>query len=112
MDILEKLKLIKEAALDKKADDIVILDLRHVAVFCDSFVVASGKSSVQVKAIVANIDDSLRKHRVKSHHIEGTNESGWVLMDYGDVLVHIFLDETRKFYGIEKLWEDAVIIDV
>ena len=95
---------IAKAASDKKALDIVTLDMRRIPSVSDYFVVASGSSTTQVRAISDNIADVLKKKGERVWHIEGAGEALWVLLDYGDVVAHIFLEETRRFYELEKLW--------
>lgn len=95
------------AASDKKAKDILILNLYDLSTIADYFVICSGESTTQVKAITEQIKESLGKKSVKPIGVEGLTYSHWVLMDYGDVIVHIFEGETRSFYELEKLWIDA-----
>jgi ribosome-associated protein len=104
---LEKVSLAARLANDKKAVDLKVLDLQGVAVFTDYFVICSGDSTTQVKAIVDNIEDGLAAQKVKPLGIEGRSHAHWVLMDYGDVIVHVFERETREYYELEKLWLDA-----
>ena len=98
---------IANAAAEKKALDIVIVDMRKVPGVCDYFVIASGASTTQVRAIADNIVKKLKEHHEKLWHIEGAREALWILLDYGDVVGHVFLDETRRFYDLEHLWSDA-----
>ena len=100
----QTVQLIQAACEDKKAEDIVILDIRKLSSIADYFVVASGTSDRHVRAIADNVVDSLRAKKVKCYHEEGLQESRWVLLDFSDVMVHIFHPETRKFYNIERLW--------
>ena len=100
------------AALDKKAKDLLILDLQGLTTIADYFVICSGESTTQVKAIQEQIVSKLKEASVAPVGIEGLTYSHWVLIDYGDVIVHIFEEETRKFYEIEKLWIDAKRIPV
>ncbi len=93
--------------LDKKAREVVIMDLRGLTTMTDFFVLGSGESDVQVKAIVDHIDHSLRAEHTRAYHIEGAQQLSWVLMDYIDVIAHVFLSEAREFYGLERLWADA-----
>jgi ribosome-associated protein len=95
------------AAEDKKALDIVVLDVREVTTLADYFVICSGVTSRQVKAIADEIDFRLSAERVFPHHIEGFPDCHWVLMDYGDIVVHIFDEETREYYDLDGLWGDA-----
>jgi ribosome-associated protein len=95
-------------ALDKKATDVVALDLRDVAGYTDYFVIASGGSDRQTKAIHDGIQEGLKKqHGVLPRRVEGLTESRWILMDYLDVVVHVFTPDTRDFYRLESLWGDV-----
>ena len=95
------------AAVDKKAGDVLVLDLQGLTTITDYFVICSGESTTQVKAITEEIEERFRAEGVKPLGIEGLSHGRWVLMDYNDVIVHIFEEETRKFYELEKLWIDA-----
>jgi len=95
-------------ALDKKGEDVVIMDVRGVSNATDFFVIASASSDVQINAIATNVEKMLRKdYKIHINHKEGSGSSSWVLLDYIDVLVHIFHKEKRGFYGLEDLWADA-----
>ncbi|UCD38583.1 MAG: ribosome silencing factor [Fidelibacterota bacterium] len=98
--------------LDKKAKEITILDVRLLTSVTDFFVLCTGESDVQIKAIVDHVNESLRAENTKPYHIEGYDQLSWVLMDYVDVVAHIFLPETREYYGLERLWADAKISTV
>jgi ribosome-associated protein len=100
------------AALDKKAADVVVLDLRQTPAFTDFFVLCSGQNQRQVKAIVDAVEETLRAGRVKAAHIEGYDRAEWVLMDFFTFIVHVFTPQTRAFYSLERLWGDAHRIDV
>ena len=95
---------IARAASDKKALDIITLDMRRIPSVSDYFVIASGSSTTQVRAISDNIVDVLRDKGERVWHIEGAREALWILLDCGDVVAHVFLEDTRKFYRLEKLW--------
>ena len=95
------------AALDKRAGDLVVLDVQRVSGVTDYFLICSGKSTTQLETIAEAIRVELRSEGVNVLHAEGVAESGWVLLDYGDVLVHVFLEETRSYYARERLWGDA-----
>jgi len=95
------------AAEEKKAEDIQVMDMRTVMVDTDFFVVCSATTLVQVRAITNEIMDTLAKGGYKLQGQEGKNNNSWVLLDYGAVVVHIFLDEDRNYYNLEKLWADA-----
>jgi ribosome-associated protein len=96
------------AASDKKAHDLVVLDLRPVATFTDYFLIASGTNPRQVQAITDEITERLRREGTRAERIEGYKTAEWVLMDYGDFIVHIFEDKARRFYDLERLWREGV----
>jgi len=101
-----------QTALDKKANDVVVLDLRHTAAFTDFFVLCSGQNTRQVQAIADALEQSLRGHGIRASHVEGYDKAEWVLMDFFSFIVHIFTPHTRAFYSLERLWGDADRIDV
>jgi len=107
VDALETALRAAEAADAKKALDILVLDLRGLTTSADYFVICSGASSTQVGAIADGIGEALAREGVRPSHIEGGSEASWVLMDVGDVVVHIFQEEARTYYGLERLWGDA-----
>ena len=100
------------AALDKKASDVVVLDLRSTPAFTDHFVLCSGQNPRQVKAIADAIEDAMRAAKVKPSHIEGYDRAEWILMDYFSFIVHVFVPQTREFYSLERLWGSAERIAV
>lgn len=100
------------AAVDKKALDVVVLDLRKASAFTDFFMIFTGSNVRQVQAIADAIQAALGKEGTKPAIIEGMSRGEWVLIDYFDFIVHIFTPVTREFYGLEKLWGDAERIDV
>jgi ribosome-associated protein len=100
------------AALDKKASDVVVLDLRGTPAFTDFFVLCSGQNQRQVKAIADSVEESLRGVRIRPAHIEGYDRSEWVLMDFFSFIVHVFAPHTRQFYALERLWGDAKRIEI
>jgi ribosome-associated protein len=95
------------AAEGRKAEDLRVLHLAEVTDFTDYFLVMTGASERQVQAIADAVDEALRARKVRPLHIEGSRTGTWVLMDYGDFVVHVFEQETRRFYGLERLWTDA-----
>ncbi len=95
------------AALDKKALDLVVLDVRRISGIADYFLLCSGRSTTHIQAIADAIRDELKAEGVRPRHVEGMPESGWILLDYGNILVHIFLEDTRAYYALERLWGDA-----
>jgi ribosome-associated protein len=106
------LQTVVDAAQDKKAADIVVLDLRKVGAFTDYFVICSGQNPRQVKAIADAVDETLRKAHVKPAHVEGYDRAEWVLIDCFDFIVHVFGRETRRFYALEGLWGSAERVDI
>jgi ribosome-associated protein len=96
-------------ALDKRAEDVIIIDLRKLNAPTDYFVICSGAAGRQVKAITDNILEGTAEKGLKPWHVEGYGASKWVLIDYVDVVVHVFHGETREFYSLETLWGDAPI---
>lgn len=98
-----------EFALEKKAFDVKILDLRKLSSVCDFFVICSANVEVHAKAIADGIMENLQKRGINFWHNEGYQACRWILLDYVDVVIHIFLPEVRKFYALEKLWGDAKI---
>lgn len=99
-----------EAASEKKAADIVLLDARGVCNFADYFVICSGDSGKQLEAVRDEICQVLKKAGVPSHHCEGTTESGWLLVDFSDVIVHIFASLERERYQLDELWSKAALV--
>ena len=100
------------AALDKKAIDVAVLDLQGLSTIADFFLVCSARATTQAETIAEAIRGALRAEGVRPRHNEGSAESGWLLLDYGDVVVHVFLEETRGFYALERLWGDAPLVSV
>ncbi len=112
LDRLEKTRLIVDAALDLKAQRPVAMDVSEVTSFADVFVVLSGRSDRQVRAIVDAIERKLKEHGEQPLGIEGYDTASWILMDCNDVIVHVFAPETREHYDLERLWGDAPLIDL
>jgi ribosome-associated protein len=112
-DLDERIRAAIHAAGEKKALDIVVLDLRDVASFTDFFAIASGTNVRQVQAIADAVEEHLRKNlRVKPARIEGYNSAEWVLLDYGDFIFHVFEEKSRRFYDLERLWRDAARVEL
>jgi len=99
-----------EVASDKQADDVVMLDARQVCSFADYFVICSGDSTRQVEAIWQEIRQTLKGEGVIPYRSEGTADSGWILLDLGDVIVHIFSSAHRDYYQLDELWDKATLI--
>ncbi len=97
--------------MDRKGEDVLLLDIREISILADYFLIGSAVSKRQTKAIVNGIIDATRdSFDVKPLRVEGEPESGWVLMDYGDVVVHLFAPEARSYYDLEGFWEDARVV--
>jgi ribosome-associated protein len=105
---LEIARLCGETALDKKAEDLIILDVRTICSFADYFVIMSGRSTRHVQGLAEAVEAELRTKRISTAKTEGLREGLWVLLDFDDVIVHIFYKETRRFYDLEGLWHDAL----
>lgn len=105
-------KLAIAAAADKKAENALLLDLRKASAFTDFFVICTGTNVRQVQAIANGIEEALRAAGLKPSLIEGYERGQWVLIDYFDFIVHIFLPATREFYGLERLWGDAKRVEI
>ena len=101
------LDLFINAALGKKAINVVALDVHNLTSFADIFIICSGRSNRQVNAIAEHIQKDLKKHKIKPLSVEGVGDGQWVLMDYGHVIIHVFYDSVRDFYDLEGLWLDA-----
>lgn len=112
MQSRELARLAARAAADKKATDVVVLDVANQTVVTDFFVICSGNSRPQVQAIVENVEEKLTEAGVRPQHIEGYERAQWVLLDYGSFVVHVFMQREREFYNLERLWGDAEIVDV
>ena len=110
-DSIQLVQWIAEAAGEQKAFDLVTLDLGGVSLIADYFVICSGRSTVQVKAIAEHIEKFLEDKGIRVLHREGKREGQWLLLDYGSVVVHVFREEERRFYGLERLWADARLVE-
>ncbi|GCE24603.1 ribosomal silencing factor RsfS [Dictyobacter alpinus] len=107
LDIDQQAKAAADIASDKKASDVLLLDIRDVSVIADYFVICSGNSNRQIQAIADSIDEDLGKQGAVLLHREGNADSGWVLLDFGGVIVHIFGPKEREYYRLERLWSEA-----
>ncbi|MDA8170161.1 MAG: ribosome silencing factor [Nitrospiraceae bacterium] len=108
----EKALAIAQFALDKKAGDVVVLEMHELTSFTDFFVICSGESTTQVKTIAEHVIESLKAKKIRPSGTEGLSNAKWVLVDYNDVVVHVFEKDTRQFYELEKLWLDAPRVSV
>lgn len=109
-EVPPRLDLFVQAALGRKAEGIVVLDVRELTSIADTFIICSGRSNRQVSAIAEHIERFLKEHNIRALSVDGKKEGHWVLMDYGDIVIHVFYEETRSFYDLEGLWVDAARI--
>lgn len=107
MESLEFTQQICKFLSSKKAEDILMVDVREKTVICDYFVICSGRSTTQVKSLCENLEEHLSKVGIEPRRTEGVREGRWGVMDYGDVIVHVFNDESRLFYHLERLWNEG-----
>ncbi len=106
------MRLAYKALEDKKAEDIRVLDIQEVSVLADYFVIASGSNKNQIQALIDNVEEVLGKAGYTPRQVEGYDTAGWILMDYGDLIVHVFSREDRLFYDLERIWRDGRVIEV
>src|SRR5579884_3303078 len=107
---LDLARRIVDIAADRQAVDVVLLDIRSMASFADYFVICNGTSERQIKAIVDTVLETLEREGFNALHVEGTPTSGWVLIDFGSVILHVFAPAEREYYRLERLWADAQTI--
>lgn len=112
MNSKKLLQIVVQAADSKRAEEIVALDVQNISFLADYFVIMQATSDRQVKAIAENIEEKVQEAGLIVRDIEGKDAANWVLLDLGDIVVHIFKTETRQFYNLEKLWVDAPLVDV
>lgn len=110
--ILEQVKIAAQAADEKKAHGILVLRLSAITEFTDYFVICNGNSTRQTQAIADAVLEELKKVKTRPLHTEGYNNAEWILMDYGAFVVHVFTEESRRFYDLERLWRDAEKVEV
>lgn len=112
MNQSKKVANIAIAALEeKKASDIRIIDIEHISTLADYFLIASGSNRSQVQAMADNVEECLSKLGYEPKSIEGYQNANWILMDYGDVVIHLFDDQNRLFYDLERIWRDGKVIE-
>ena len=107
----EMVKVIVDALNDKKAEDIRIIDISNVSVISDYFVIANGSNPNQIQALVDNIEEKMSKAGYTEPRVEGYNSASWILLDYEDVIVHVFSRDDRQFYNLEKVWSDGISVE-
>jgi ribosome-associated protein len=107
-DSRERALLCANAALEKKAKELVILNVREISAFADHFILCSGTSDRQVRAVASAIQENLKKAGILPLGVEGEDAGRWILLDYDDVIIHVFLESVRTFYDLERLWSGAI----
>ena len=105
-------KLAYEALDDRKGEDIKVIDISKVSTIADYFIIANGSNSNQVSALVDSVEDKLAKDGFHAKQREGVGLGSWVLLDFGEIIVHVFDKENRLFYDLERIWRDGVSVDV
>jgi ribosome-associated protein len=108
----EMAKIAVAALEDKKGEDISLIDISGVSVMADYFIIANGSNESQVRALVDNVEEALERAGYVKKQREGTNKAGWILLDFNDIIVHIFDKENRLFYDLERIWRDGKNIDI
>ena len=109
-DTKELAKIVYDALDEKKAIDIKIIDIQKISVIADYFIVASANNTSQLQALQDIVDEKMYKNGYQTGHIEGNRDSTWILMDYEDIIVHLFSEEDRLFYNLERIWKDGVFL--
>ena len=112
METIELVRKVVDALEDKKAEDVTVIDIREISTIADYFVIASGSNANQLTAMEDAVDEVMYKNGVHQKQVEGSNNSTWILMDYQDIIVHIFSEEDRQFYDLERMWRDGKIVEM
>jgi len=108
----EMVKLAYQALDEKKGEDIQIIEIKDISIIADYFIIANGTNSSQVDALVHSVSDTLGKKGFEPKRVEGVRSASWILMDYGDLIVHVFSKEDRLFYNLERIWRDGKTVDM
>ena len=112
MDSKTLAKIAYHALDDKKGIDITVIDISQISVLADYFIIAGGSNENQVKALADNVEEEFAKAEIAPKHVEGYNNANWILMDFHDVIVHVFNEDERLFYDLERIWRDGQIVDI
>lgn len=112
MTSLEKAKKVVEILSKRKAFDVVLIEVGNLTSITDYFVICSGNSETQIKSLADEVDEKMKEQDISPSHVEGYRSASWILLDYDDVIVHVFHKESRMFYSLEHLWGDAKRIDI
>ena len=105
-------EMVKEALEDKKGEDIRVIEISEISTIADYFIIANGTNTSQVSALVDSVDEKLGKLGIQPKRVEGARSLSWVLMDYGDIIVHVFMKEDRLFYDLERIWKDGKFVEI
>lgn len=108
----QMIRIIYDALSDKKGEDIKVIDISEISVMADYFVITNGNSDSQVNALVENVEEKMHKAGYSLKQQEGNRSGTWVLLDFGDVIVHVFNKENRSFYNLERVWNDGRAVDI
>ncbi|MAE94805.1 MAG: ribosome silencing factor [Planctomycetota bacterium] len=111
-DATQRVRALAEAALERKAQNAVALDVRELTSFADAFLLLTGTSDRHVRSVADSVIEAAKAAGARPLGIEGEDESRWILIDLGDVVVHVFQEEAREFYDLDRLWQDAPLIDL
>lgn len=111
MESKEMARLAVKALEDKKGEEIRVIDISEVSVLADYFIIANGSNANQVQALCDNVSEELGKQGVHSRQVEGYETANWILLDFGDIIVHVFDKENRLFYDLERIWRDGKLVD-
>lgn len=112
MELLDIVKIAVEALKDKKAEDVTVIDITEVSSIADYFIIADGTNQNQLTAMQDAVDEALYKAGMQVKQVEGNSKSTWILMDYQDIIVHLFSKEDRLFYDLERIWRDGKVIEI
>ncbi|MFQ9515419.1 MAG: ribosome silencing factor [Eubacterium sp.] len=112
MESREMAKIAFNALEDKKGIDITVIDISNISVIADYFIIAGGNNENQVKALADNVEEEFAKAEISPKHMEGYNNANWILMDFNDIIVHVFNEDDRLFYDLERIWRDGQIVNV
>ena len=108
----QTIKAVYNALDDKKGIDIKVLDISEISVMADYFIIASGSNKSQVQALADNVEEEMLKLNIYSRQVEGYPSGNWILMDYGDFIVHVFNQDDRLFYDLERIWKDGKLVEI
>ena len=112
MESKELIKIAVKALDSKKAEDICVIGIKDLTIIADYFIIANGNSTTQTRSLADEVEFKLSEAGIKPKQVQGNNGSNWIVLDYSDIVIHIFYKETREFYNLERLWRDGENIDI